>query len=195
MRQPLVDDALHESVHFGVAERVFRLPLKLRIRDANADDSGHPFADVVAGDLQLHIVHQPRIVRVFVEGAGERRFEAADMRPAVARVDAVDIGVDHLFAVGVVELERRFNLGVGAFTGDIDRFFMKRLFAVVQMFNKFDDAVFVVKFPRVARLTVGMFAFVCENDADAAVQKGKLAQARRKRLKTELKNGEDVGVG
>src|SRR5262249_23014636 len=56
--QLVVENRFDDPLYLGVAELRLGLPLKLRMRDLDADDRRQPFADVVAGDAFLQILGQ-----------------------------------------------------------------------------------------------------------------------------------------
>ena len=65
-------------------------PSNCGLRDLDADDRGHAFADVVAADRRVfQVLREVVRVRVGVDGARQRRAETREVRAALVRVDVV----------------------------------------------------------------------------------------------------------
>ena len=102
--QPLVDERLHDARDVGV-ELAFGLPFELRLRQLHADHRDQAFANVVARQVFLHILEQPKLLAGVVDGARQRGAEAGQVRAAVNRVDVVG-EAENGFGVAVVVLQR-----------------------------------------------------------------------------------------
>src|SRR5262249_51789285 len=85
--QSIVDDLLDQTLDLGVAELGLRLALELRVRDAHRHDGRQPFAHVVTRHSALEGLEESLGLRVVRDRPGERRPEAREMGPALARVD------------------------------------------------------------------------------------------------------------
>jgi hypothetical protein len=85
-------------------ELALGLAFKLRLRELDADHRDQAFANVVAGEILLHVLEEAERLAGGVDGAGERRAEALQMRSAIDGVDVVGEAEDR-FGVGVVVLQ------------------------------------------------------------------------------------------
>src|SRR6185436_14061005 len=87
--EPLVDRRLDEALDGRVAELGLRLTLELRVRDLHRDDRGEALAHVLALEVRVLLLELADLTRVRVDGAGQRRAEAGQVRAALVRVDVV----------------------------------------------------------------------------------------------------------
>ena len=78
--QAFVDERLHGAGDIGV-ELALGLSFELRLRQLHADYSYQAFANVVAREVFLHVLEQPKLLSGIVDGAGQRGAEARQMRP------------------------------------------------------------------------------------------------------------------
>ena len=94
MIQPVLErranDAVHGRQHLGVVQAVLGLSLKLRLLDEEAEERGHPFADVFSGEGDAF---RREIVRVdeVAHRLADARAQAILVRAAGAGGNAVDV--------------------------------------------------------------------------------------------------------
>ena len=110
--QALVDECLHGAGDVGV-ELALGLAFELRLRQLDADHGDQAFAHVVAAQVLFHVLEKAELLADGVDGAGERRAEARQMRAAVDGVDVVG-EAENGFGVAVVVLEGDFDFDVVA---------------------------------------------------------------------------------
>ena len=115
--QGVADDGGDDAFDFAVAELGFGLAFELRVRDAQREDGGEAFADIVAGGDQ--VAEQVFLLAVVVQGAREGGAEAGDVRAAFDGVDVVDVGVD-VFGVLAAILQGDFVADAILLAGDED---------------------------------------------------------------------------
>jgi hypothetical protein len=182
--QLLVDDLLHEPLDVGVAELRLRLAFELRIGQPHRHDGAEPFADVVAGDAAPEVFEEPVVLRVGRDLAGERRAEPRQVRAALAGVDVVREG-EHALLVAVVVLQRDLDLDVALLALEVHHLRVDGRLVLVEVLDELDDAALVEE--RVAPAV----ALVLDDDLEAAVQEGQLAEPVRERVERELRHLED----
>src|SRR5213083_3035727 len=85
----LVDGRLDDPLHLAVPQFGLGLALELWVPQLHADDGGEPLADVISGQRLCVLLQQVVRVRVVVDCASKRRFEADQVGAALARVDVV----------------------------------------------------------------------------------------------------------
>ena len=184
--QTIVDDRLDDALDLGVAELRLRLALELRLRNLDADDRGHPFADVIAADRRvLQVLGQVVVLRVGVDRPRQRRAEPRQVGAALVRVDVVGER-ELLRVVAVVPLQRDLGVDAIALAAHVDRLLVDQALVLVQMLDERDDAAVVVE-PVILAV-----ALVVQRDGDAGVQERELAQALRQRVEAELDDLEDL---
>ena len=86
---------------------------ELRVRHLDRQHAGQAFAHVVAGQVDLLLLGDARLVDVFVDDAGQRRAEAGQVGAAVALRDVVG-EAQHRLVVAVVPLHRHFHRDLAA---------------------------------------------------------------------------------
>ena len=133
---------------------------------------------------------RPCRLRPVVDGAGERRAQAGQVRAAVRGVDGVGEGEDR-FVVAVVVLDGGLDQVAFDLLLDIDRLVQHRA-VLVQIANEAPHAALEVE-GHPARAVVG--ALVAEFDGQAAVQERHLAETLLQRLEAEVSLLEDRLVG
>ncbi len=185
--EPLVDEALDDALHLGVAELRLRLALELRVRDLHAHDGGEPFAGVLAVEAVAFLQH-PRGEAVAVEAPGESAPEAREVAAPVVGVDVVRVAVDVL-GVAVVPLHRDLDEDAVALALDLDRLRRHGLLVAVEVLDERGDAALVLEAVLLA------VALVLEGDEDAAVEEAELAQALREGVEAVGRGLEDLQVG
>ena len=161
----------------------------------DADDDDETFADVVAGEVLLHVFEEAQGLAGGVDGAGERGAEAGEMGSAVDGVDVVGEGEDGL-GVGVVVLQRDLHGDVVALGFHVDGLVVQHLLALVEVLDELGDAADVLELLVLALAGLGVGgAFVGERDLEALVEEGELAQPLGQRVVVVLGDGEDGLVG
>ena len=109
-------------------ELALSLAFELRLRNFHADHRGEAFPNVVAREVLLHILEQPRLLAECVDGARQGGAESGEVRAAIHRVDVVG-EAEHVLRVAVVILQGHFH-GDGALFGhlavrlEVDRLFV-----------------------------------------------------------------------
>ena len=187
--QPLVDRLLDETLHAGVPELGLRLPLELGLAELHGDDRGEALADVLALEVLLLLLQEALVARVAVQGAGERRLEAGQVRAALVRVDVVREREDRVH-IGGVPLHRDLDGALVALALEVDDVLVHRILGVVHEGDEVADPALVVELVRLLA-----FALVHEHDAETAGEEGRLAKTLHERLDREIELLEDVGVG
>ena len=185
--QPVIDDGRNDAVNFRVDQLDLGLRLKPRVRQFHAQHADQPFAHVIAGNGRVLFLQQVVLLGVLVDGAGQRRAEAGQMRAAVGIGDRVGEAEDLVVvAVGVLQHaihEHVLILAVNfarSFASDRNGLGMQRLLAPAELPDELLDAVLVKK-----RLGL-LVALVREHDLDARIQKRQLAQAVGQDVELEL---------
>src|SRR5262245_11935098 len=187
LAEPVVDDLLDEALHLGVAELALGLALELRIGDAHGHDRGEALADVVAGDVALEALEEAVGLGVVRDGAGQRGAESSEVGAALARVDVVGEG-EHALLIAVVVLERDLDLDAVALPLEEEHLGVNRRLVLVEVLDELDDAALVEE--GVAALV----ALVLDDDLEALVEEGELAQPIREGIEGERRLLEDLRV-
>ena len=202
---------LYEGLRFGVAELGLGLAFELRVGELDGHDGGQAFAHVIAGEIVVLLLEDVLLARIPVDKRGERCTEALLMGAAFGCGDGVGEGV-HGFGVGGRPLHGDFrgDADFEVFGLEIDDLLLDRvglagfdqighvildavLVAVCHGTMEFLDRVVAVAGHLVARLVD--FAQVGQGDAQAAVEKGHLLEARTQGLKIVDRGFEDLRVG
>ena len=189
--QAFAHDAVHDALHFGVAQLCLRLPFELRIRHLHADNACEAFPHVVAGEILLARLEE--IVRpgVVVDDAGERRAEARQMHAAFHRVDVVHEGV-HVLAVAVLVLHGDVHDDPVLLPFEGDDLLIDQVLALVQVLHVLRDAAGVAEL----HFLLAAGAFVREGDGEAFIEKRQLAHALFQHVVVEIGAFlEDLRVG
>ena len=141
-------------------------------------------------------MNRPCCLAEGVDGAGERRAEAGQVRAAIHGVDVVGEAEDVL-RVAVVVLQRHFHgeragvVGQLAVGLEVDRLFVQHRLAAVEVLDEFGDAAGVQELVRL----LGIDALVGQGDLEALVQERQLAQALGQGVVVEHRRLHDGGVG
>ena len=192
--QTLVDECLHRARDIGV-ELALGLAFELRLRKLHADYGYQSFANVIAGEVFLHVLEQPKLLARIVHGASQRGAEARQVRPAIDGVDVVG-EAEHRLGVGVVVLQRDFHGNAIALGFHVDRLVVQDGLAAVQVLDELGDAAIELEFRALGLAGFGIGrALVGERDQQSLVEECQLAQALRKRVVVVFGDGEDRGVG
>ena len=136
-----------EALDRRVAELRLRLALELRVAELDGDHGGETLADVLALELLLLLLQEALVARVAVERARQRRAEAGEVRPALARVDVVREREDRL-DVGRVPLHRDLDLAVLVLALEVDDVLVDRVLAELTYETKSRDPALVVELLR-----------------------------------------------
>ena len=188
LRQELVDQPLDHGAHLRGDELVLGLRREFRIGALDAQDAGQALAGVVAREIDLLLLHEPRAFRIADDLAGQRAAQAHEMRAAVALRDVVGEG-QHVLVVAVVPPQRDLDADAVALALDEDGLVDQRRLGAVEVAHEGFQAAFVIE---LLAFRLGM-ARVGQHDAHARVQEGELAQAVFDRRVIELDHGEDTG--
>ena len=126
--------------------------------------------------------------RVGVDRARERRAEPGQVRAALGRVDVVGERV-HELRVAVVPLQRDLGVDALALASHVDDVLVHLHLVRVEEGHELADAAAVEVLGALA-----FASFVLEDDVDAGVEEGELAQPLRERVVAELAGLEDLAV-
>ena len=72
-------NCLHDAGDVGI-QLALGLAFELRLRQLDADHGDQTFANVVAGEVFLHVLEQTHLLARVVDGAGQGGAEAGEMR-------------------------------------------------------------------------------------------------------------------
>ena len=171
LAQQFVDDGFDEAVDFGVHEPYFGLRFKLRITHFNGNNGDQSFAEIVTGGKLLAFV-EVIVAGVAVEGTGQAGTKAADMGAAVKIVNVVGKG-DDVFGIagGVLHGDITFEAEVFIHFVQANGVAVQYLFAIVEVFDKGDDAGFKMVF------FLKIVALVGQDYFQTGIEIGQLAQA------------------
>src|SRR5262249_9280750 len=187
LRQSIVDDLLDESLDFRVPELGLGLSFELGIRDPDRNDRGQALAHVVAADVALESLEKPVGLRVAGEGACQRGPEPGEMSAPLARVDVVRER-EEILLVPVVVLERDLHLDVVLLALEEENLRMDRRLVLIEVLDELDDAALVEE------AVAPLVALVLDDDLEALVQKGQLAQSIGQRVERERGLLEDLRI-
>src|SRR2546422_883215 len=109
LAERIVHHALDDALDLGVAQLGLGLPLELGGFHLHVQHAVQPLTHVVAREGALLFLEEAVLFRPLVDGAGEGRLEAREVRPAFVRVDVVDER-ERVLAVLVVVLDRALDL-------------------------------------------------------------------------------------
>ena len=186
--QGLVEDVLDHRADFRGNQLVFGLRGEFRVRYLDRKHGGEAFAAIVAGQRDLFFF---RIgFGIAVDLARQRAAEAGEMGAAVTLRDVVG-EAQHVLVVAVVPPQSGFDADVVQLHADHDRRGHNRLLVAVEIFDEFLDAADIDHlFALLDRVT-----HVGEQDLDAGIQEGELAQAMLQRREIIFDVGEGLGRG
>ena len=190
LREEFVDEPLDDRPHLGGDELVLRLGREFRIRAFDAEHAGEALAGVVAGEIDLLLLEQPRAFGIADDLTGQRAAQADEMRAAVALRDVVGER-QHVLVVAVVPPQSDFDADAVALALDEDRLIDQRGLGAVEIAHEGLEAALVVE---LLALGLGM-AQIGQHDPDARIEEGELAQAMLDGRVVELDHGEGFGRG
>jgi hypothetical protein len=189
LAQLAIDRLLDEPLDRRVAELGLRLALELRIAKLHRDDRGEALADVLAAQIGVLLLQEAFLARVGIQGAGERRAEAGEMRAALVGVDVVCEGEDGLL-VGRVPLHRDLDLTVVGLVVEVDGLAVQHVLVLVEVGHEVNDAALVLE-----GLPLSGAPLVDELDTQVPGQEGGLPEALHQRLVVEDHVLEHLAVG
>ena len=179
--QFLAHQPLDRRTHFRGNQLVLGLAGEFRVRHLDRQHASQAFAGIVAGEIHLLLLRDPAVLRIFLNDAGQCATETGQMGAAVALRDVVGKGQNRL-VVAVIPPHRHFDADAALLALDEDRLGHDRGLGTVDEFHEFAHAAFIEKLgPQRFRRT-----FVFQNDADAGIQEGKLAQPVFQRLEDKV---------
>ena len=189
-----VDQRLDDAGDVGV-QLALGLALELRLRQLDADDRDEAFANVVSGEVFLHVFEEAELLAGVVDGAGERGLESGQVRAAVDGVDVVGEGEDRL-GVAVVVLKRDLHIDAIAQSLPSRSACRAEPACPVDVLDELGDAagVFELGALGLAGLGVGG-ALIGKRDFEALVQEGEFAQPLRQGVVVVFGDGEDGSIG
>ncbi len=191
--QPFGELVRHQAfkrlAHFGGHQLVLGLRTELGIGELDRDDRGQPLAHVIAGQRDLFLLQQPRLVSIIVERAGERGAEGGQMRAAIALRDVVGEAQD-VFVIAVIPFQRDVDGHIVARAIDGDRLGHQRLLVAIEPLHERGDPAFIIE---LHRLAIGM-ARIGEEQPNARIEEGQLTIAMFELVEIELGNLEGGGA-
>ena len=188
--QFLAHQALDDRADLGGDQLVFRLRAEFRVRHFHAEHAGQAFARIIAGNLDLGLLGDAGFVGVFVDQAGQRAAEAGKVGAAIALGDVVG-EAEHVLVVAVIPFHRDLDRDAVLLANGVDGLGDQLGLGLVEMLDEGLHAALIHQVDFV-RLCV---ALVAEDDVDAAVQEGQLAQAVFQRLAVVIGHRERAGRG
>ena len=135
LRKLLVDDTLDETTDLRVAQLGLRLALELRIPQLHAENRHESLADVLAAEILLFLLEKSLGARVVVDGAGDRRPEAREVRASLVGVDVVREREDVVDVAGI-PLHGQFDGVIVFFTLEMDDLGWMASLCVLMCFTK-----------------------------------------------------------
>ena len=141
------------------------------------------------GQRDLLLFGDAAVVRIGVDGAGQRRAEAGQMGAAVALRDVVG-KAEHRLVIAVGPLHRDLEQDALALAADRDRRRVQGLLRAVEIADKGFEPALEMQGDGL-RLDPAQIA---QDQGDAAVQKGELAQPVLEGREIELGLGEGLGA-
>ena len=115
-----VDQALDDRADLGGDQLVLGLGREFRVGAFDAEHASQALASVLAGQIDLLLLEQPRAFGIADHLTGERAAQADEMRAAVALGDVVGEG-QHILVVAVVPPQSDFDADAVALALDEDR--------------------------------------------------------------------------
>src|SRR5579884_200250 len=186
-RQLLVDGLLGLGANLRIRQLDLGLGFELRLRELGADNRRQPLTHVIGREIGVLLLQHPRLAGVRVQGAGERRAEAGQMRAAVRCIDGVGESEDRLGVV-VRVLESNLDAGFLELTRQVNGTRDQRLLVLVEMAHEGRDTAFKVEAALASR------RFLKQANLETPVEIGHLTQALDQKIEVECRVGEDRGV-
>ena len=161
----------------------------------HGDDGRQTLAGVLPGKVRILLLQKALRAGVIVDGTRNGLLEAVHMRAALMGIDIVGEGHDGVGGIGTGPLQGHFHGAVGVLGLEVDGL-VQGFLAVVQELHEVDDAAHGLEYLG-AGVAVGVGdALVGEDDLQAAVQEGHLAETGGQGVVVVHRGlGEDVGVG
>jgi len=185
--EPLVHDRGDDPLDLAVSELGLGLPLELGVVDLDADDRGQPLADILAAHRLVVVLGDILLPRVGVDGAGERRLEAAQVRPPLDRADVVRVGEER-FRVAVVVLQGDLRVHPLLLAVEVDDPLVEAGLVLVEVLDEGDDPAVVLE----PDLLVA--PLVLQGDLDPRVEEGELPEAHGEGVEVVVGDREDLAV-
>lgn len=158
---------------------------ELRVRYLHRDDRGEAFAGIVAGGGDLELLRQAFGLDVVVQVTRQRRTETGQVGAAVTLRDVVG-EAEQVLVEAVVPLQGDFHTHAVLFTLDVEvEYLVHRGLVGVQVLDEGLQTAFVLE----QLLLAG--TLVAQQDANAGVEEGQLADALGQDVPTEV----DVAEG
>ncbi len=205
LRQFVGDDALDDRPDLGGNQLVLGLRRKFRVGHLGRQDAGQTLAHVLARQRDLFPFGDAAVVGIGIDGAGQGRAKARQMRSAITLRDVV-CKAQHCLVVAIGPLHRDFEhdapglrRGRLLLAADHDRRRMQCLLRAVEIADEgFESALEMQRHG--LRLDATQIA---QHQCHAAVQKSELAQPVFQGGKVELRLAEglrarqegDLGAG
>ena len=188
--ETLVDGADDKTAHLGIAELGLGLAFELRLVQAYGDDGGKALATILAGEVLIFLLEEILLASIFVNGLGQCRAEALEMRATVGGVDVVGERANVL-GVGLGPLHGNLDLTGLAFRLEIHGLVVDDGLALVHVPDEVDNAALVLEDFGLGLLAAG----IAEDDLEALVEEGRLAEVDAQRLVIELDGLENLRIG
>ncbi len=186
----LVDHAFNDGADFGGNQLVLRLRGEFRIGHLHRQHGGEALPAIVTGKRNLLLLGDTAGLGVAGDLPRHRAAKARQMGAAVALRDVVG-EAQHVLVVAVVPPQCTLDADAVLLGADGDRRRHDAGLVAVEIFDeRLDTAVVAHLFALLDRV-----ALVGQDDADAGVEEGELAQAMLKRGEIELDHGEGLRRG
>ena len=194
IHEPLVDGGVHDALHLGVDQLDLGLRLEARVWKLDTQDSGESFAHVVTGEGGVLLLEDIVGLGVLVDRTSEGGPHAGQVGASIGIRDGIR-ETENLIGVGVVILQDGVDKDLVALARNDDRLWVKDCAGLSKLAYELLDAVLVEE-GFVAGTVLLVVALVGEDDLDAGVQEGKLAEAAGQALELEGRGDrEDLGIG
>ena len=180
-RQLFVHQILDRRAHLGGDKLVLGLAREFGVRHLHRQHAGQAFPGVIAGEIDLFLLRNPRRLGIAVDRARQCPAEACKVGAAIALRDVVGEG-QHRFMVAVVPPHRDLNPDAAHLARHVDRIGHHRLLRPIKVFHEFLDAALI---EQLGLLGFGV-ALILDDDADARIQEGQFPQAGFERLEAVL---------
>ncbi len=186
--QFFINQVFNKTLHVTVSQLGFGLPFKLGLGQLDTHNAGQALPNVITRQFVEITFGHLVLNRILLDGAGEARFEARQVCSTFPGVDVVGEGQD-FFIVGLVVLDRYFNLYVLTLPLEVNDFRMDRLFIFVQVIHKGYKSAFVAVTSFFDDLVIHQV------NADSGVKEGQFPKTLCQNVETHFRVGEDAGIG
>ena len=186
--EPRRHGLFHRGFHLRGNQLVLGLGGELRIGHLHRDDGREALAGIISRGVDLGLARQALLLDVVVQAAGQGSPEARQVSAAIALRDVVGVA-ENVFLEAVVPLQRDFHADfVVSSNLEVKRLIHRCLVLVEVVDERAKAAIVLIYF-------IFSAALILEDNADAGVEEGQLAQPLRQVIKMELDVGEGFAGG